>query len=309
MDRARCPRPSVCRLRDGLDRAQRRRAVLECRGHPTSTQLLWSSTLRLRQRGAAHRHGHDRRPYRPPPPAARRRRTFAAASLLAALSTSVTMLIIARASLGVAGATLAPSTLSLIRALFEDARERTIAVDLARGFRLGGLLARLSGLVLAHFSWGAVFLPSIPVMVLLLAAVGASARIQVARRRSRGPTECRPVDRGRALVRVRFEAPRPEGWDETARATIIARLGLGYIFAVRQRHLGPATGPAPIQARRVRRRAGGEHDRVLRQLRIAAVPLSVPPGRPGPVADRRGALVGAVGRGLHPRLDADAEDR
>src|SRR5215207_9514419 len=40
---------------------------------------------------------------------------FGAASLVAAFSTSAEMLIFARALLGIAGATLAPSTLSLIR--------------------------------------------------------------------------------------------------------------------------------------------------------------------------------------------------
>ena len=53
---------------------------------------------------------------------------FGAASLLAAFSSSAEMLIIARALLGVAAATLAPSTLSLLRNMFVDERERTVAV-------------------------------------------------------------------------------------------------------------------------------------------------------------------------------------
>src|SRR3954462_11190372 len=55
---------------------------------------------------------------------------FGLASLLAAFSTSAPMLIAARALLGVAGATLAPSTLSLVRTLFEDERQRTLAVGI-----------------------------------------------------------------------------------------------------------------------------------------------------------------------------------
>src|ERR671912_2229549 len=47
---------------------------------------------------------------------------FGAASLLAAFSSSAEMLIASRALLGVAGATLAPSTLSLIRNMFDDPR-------------------------------------------------------------------------------------------------------------------------------------------------------------------------------------------
>ena len=53
---------------------------------------------------------------------------FGVASVLAAFSTSAEMLIATRALLGVAGATLAPSTLSLIRNMFHDPRQRTVAI-------------------------------------------------------------------------------------------------------------------------------------------------------------------------------------
>ena len=96
---------------------------------------------------------------------------FGAASVLAAFSTSAEMLIAARALLGVAAATLAPSTLSLIRNMFHDPRQRTIAIGLwvtsySAGAAIGPLIG---GLLLAHFWWGSVFLISVPVMVLLLA--------------------------------------------------------------------------------------------------------------------------------------------
>src|SRR5258708_26535759 len=55
---------------------------------------------------------------------------FSAASTLAAFSTSADMLIVARAVLGIAGATLAPSTLSRVRSMFADARPRTQAIAL-----------------------------------------------------------------------------------------------------------------------------------------------------------------------------------
>src|SRR5207249_1312416 len=54
--------------------------------------------------------------------------TFGLASVLAAYSTSAPMLIATRALLGIAGATLAPSTLSLIRNMFLDPHERTVAI-------------------------------------------------------------------------------------------------------------------------------------------------------------------------------------
>src|SRR5882672_1037093 len=96
--------------------------------------------------------------------------TFGAASVLAAFSTSAGMLIAARALLGVAGATLAPSTLSLIRNMFLDPRQRTIAIGLwTTSFSVGAAFGPLlGGVLLEHFWWGSVFLLAVPVMVLLL---------------------------------------------------------------------------------------------------------------------------------------------
>jgi MFS transporter, DHA2 family, multidrug resistance protein len=97
---------------------------------------------------------------------------FALASVLAASSSSAEMLIAARALLGVAGATLAPSTLSLIRNMFEDPRQRTFALGVwITSFSVGAAIGPLiGGLLLEHFWWGSVFLPALPVMGLLLAA-------------------------------------------------------------------------------------------------------------------------------------------
>ena len=64
---------------------------------------------------------------------------FGLASVLAAASTSAEMLIAARALLGVAGATLAPSTLSLIRNMFADPQQRTFAIGVwITSFSAGG---------------------------------------------------------------------------------------------------------------------------------------------------------------------------
>jgi DHA2 family multidrug resistance protein-like MFS transporter len=95
---------------------------------------------------------------------------FGAASIAAAFSTSARMLIATRALLGVAGATIAPSTLSLIRNMFLDPRQRTTAIGVwITSFSLGGAIGPLvGGIVLQMFSWGAVFLIGVPVMVLLL---------------------------------------------------------------------------------------------------------------------------------------------
>src|SRR3712207_3956733 len=95
---------------------------------------------------------------------------FGAASVLAAFSRSAEMLIAGRALLGVAGATLAPSTLSLIRNMFQDDDQRTLAIGIwATSFSAGAAIGPLAGgLLLEFFWWGSVFLLAVPVMALLL---------------------------------------------------------------------------------------------------------------------------------------------
>jgi MFS transporter, DHA2 family, multidrug resistance protein len=85
--------------------------------------------------------------------------TFGGASALAAFSFSAEMLILARAILGVAAATLAPSTLSLIRSMFLDPRERTFAIGVwIASFSAGGAIGPLlGGLLLEHFWWARCF--------------------------------------------------------------------------------------------------------------------------------------------------------
>lgn len=95
---------------------------------------------------------------------------FGVASVLAAFSTTAGMLIATRALLGVAGATLMPSTLSLIRNMFQVDRERTFAITVwMTGFIVGSAIGPLvGGIILQFFWWGAVFLLGVPVMLLLL---------------------------------------------------------------------------------------------------------------------------------------------
>lgn len=95
---------------------------------------------------------------------------FAITSVLAAYSTSADMLICARALQGIAAATLAPSTLSLIRNMFLDPQERSLAIGIwVASFSLGAVIGPLvGGLVLTSFWWGAVFLLNVPFMLALL---------------------------------------------------------------------------------------------------------------------------------------------
>jgi DHA2 family multidrug resistance protein-like MFS transporter len=97
---------------------------------------------------------------------------FGTASALAAFAPSIGWLIAARALQGVFGAALMPSTLSLLRNLFLDARQRRLAVAIwAAGFSGGAALGPvLGGFLLERFWWGSVFLINVPVLALLLVA-------------------------------------------------------------------------------------------------------------------------------------------
>jgi DHA2 family multidrug resistance protein-like MFS transporter len=95
---------------------------------------------------------------------------FGVVSVIAAFSGSAETLIVSRGLLGVAGATLAPSTLSLITNMFRDPKERTFAVSMwISGFSAGAIIGPLIGGFLIHyFWWGAAFLAGVPVMAAVL---------------------------------------------------------------------------------------------------------------------------------------------
>jgi DHA2 family multidrug resistance protein-like MFS transporter len=130
------------------------------------------------------------------------------------------MLIAARALLGVAGATVAPSTLSLIRNMFVDHRQRTVAVAVwITSFSVGGAIGPLlGGVLLEWFWWGSVFLLAVPVMALLLVL---------------GP-----------LLLPEFRDPRPGRLDLVSAALSVAAV-LTVIYGLKQlTHDGPGWPPA-----------------------------------------------------------------
>ncbi|CAM5496185.1 MFS transporter [Streptomyces fumanus] len=134
---------------------------------------------------------------------------FGAVSVLNAYATSPELLILARALLGVAGATLMPATLALIRNLFHDPRERSLAVGIwgataSAGTAVGPIVG---GFLLEHFWWGSVFLINLPVMAVLV-VVGA-----------------------RLLPESRNPSPGP--WDLTS--VVLSLVGMvGVVYAVKE---------------------------------------------------------------------------
>lgn len=97
---------------------------------------------------------------------------FGVASVLAAYSQTANTLIAARAMLGVAGATLMPSTLALISNMFPVARERALAIGVwATMFAVGMAAGPLvGGMLLERFWWGSAFLVAVPVVGIVLIA-------------------------------------------------------------------------------------------------------------------------------------------
>jgi MFS transporter, DHA2 family, multidrug resistance protein len=152
---------------------------------------------------------------------------FGAVSVLAAFSTTARSLIAARALLGVAGATLAPSTLSLLH---------TMGVWGA-SFSVGGALGPvLGGVMLEHFAWGSVFLLAVPVMVVLLAAGPALLPEVKAPDASRLDVTSAAQSLGAVLLAiygVKDLARGGSGWP----AAVAVAAGLGAAFVRRQRSL------------------------------------------------------------------------
>jgi DHA2 family multidrug resistance protein-like MFS transporter len=96
---------------------------------------------------------------------------FGVGSVVAAYSVSAEMLIVTRALLGIAGATLMPASLSLVAAIFADSRQRTTAIGIVVASVAGGTAAGplVGGWLLQHFWWGTVFLIAVPVTLVFLA--------------------------------------------------------------------------------------------------------------------------------------------
>ncbi|MFD4595245.1 MFS transporter [Streptomyces rubiginosohelvolus] len=95
---------------------------------------------------------------------------FGVASVLAATADSSGVLIAARALLGVGGAMIMPATLSILRQVFPDRRERALAIGVWTAVAAVGAATGpvVGGFLVEHFWWGSVFLINIPLMAVIL---------------------------------------------------------------------------------------------------------------------------------------------
>ncbi|MDV8079629.1 MFS transporter [Rhodococcus sp. IEGM 1370] len=163
---------------------------------------------------------------------------FGIASLAATFSTSPEMLLAARALLGIGGATIAPSTLSLIRNMFHDPTQRKEAIGLwTAGFAGGAAVGPvIGGVLLEHFWWGSVFLINIPIMVVLFVA----APLLVPEFKDTDPGKFDPISVILAIssmlsIVFTIKHGAQEGIDAATVTTALAGLTLGTMFVIRQR--------------------------------------------------------------------------
>jgi DHA2 family multidrug resistance protein-like MFS transporter len=165
---------------------------------------------------------------------------FGLASVFAAYASSPELLIAARALLGIAGATMMPSTLSLIRTLFPDPKRRALAIGIWTACFSGGTIIGpvVGGALLESFWWGSVFLLGVPVMVLLLAT--APVLLPEAPRGRNGRLDLPSVLLSLAAILPIIYGLKELAKDGPEPATVLAiALGatLGVVFVRRQRRL------------------------------------------------------------------------
>lgn len=165
---------------------------------------------------------------------------FGVASAVAAFASTPEELILMRALLGIAGATLAPSTLSLITVMFTDERERSFAISMwVASFSAGGILGPLIGGVLIEwFHWGSVFLIAVPVMVLLLACGPWLLPEYKAPRAGRIDLASALLSLGAVLgVIYGIKHGSEYGWGWQALGALAGGFALAAVFVRRQGHL------------------------------------------------------------------------
>lgn len=165
---------------------------------------------------------------------------FGIASIAAAFAPTPTTLIAARALLGIAGATLMPSTLALISNMFQDARQRGTAIAVWMSCFMGGMVIGpvVGGVLLENFWWGSVFLMGVPVMALLLAV--APALLPEYRDANAGRLDLISVGLSLATILPIVYALKEiakHGPQVLSLLALVVGLALGVVFARRQRQI------------------------------------------------------------------------
>ncbi len=162
---------------------------------------------------------------------------FAAVSALAAFAPTAGLLIAARALLGLFGAMLMPSTLSLLRSIFQNRDQRRLAIAVwASAFSAGSALGPIvGGFLLEHFEWGSVFLIAVPVLIPLLIA----APLLVPESRDPNPGRIDIVSivlSMAAMIPVVYaiKSLAVDGPSLTAGAWALLGVAMGYLFVRRQ---------------------------------------------------------------------------
>ncbi|ANS63985.1 multidrug resistance efflux protein [Streptomyces lincolnensis] len=179
---------------------------------------------------------------------------FGAISVLNAYATTPELMIAARALLGVAGATLMPATLALIRNLFHDSRERSLAVGIwgataSAGTALGPIIG---GFLLEHFWWGSVFLINLPVMAVLV-VVGIKL-LPESRNPRPGPWDMTSVALSLVgMIAVVYAVKEAATHGFTWETLTAGLLGAGALYGFVRRQL---TLPAPLLDMRLFRNRG-----------------------------------------------------
>jgi len=165
---------------------------------------------------------------------------FGLVSVVAAFSVSPNMLIASRAVMGIAGATIAPSTLCLIFNMFRDPRQRSAAIGVwitsfSAGSAIGPLLG---GVLLEYFWWGSVFLLALPVMALLL--VLGPRVLPEFRDPEAGRLDVRSAVMSLAAVLAVIYALKQtvqDGFGPGSAAALLVGAAVGFLFVQRQRRL------------------------------------------------------------------------
>lgn len=165
---------------------------------------------------------------------------FGTTSLLAAFAPTAELLIVARALLGLSAATLAPSTLSLIRNMFLDDRQRTFAIGVwVAGFSAGGAIGPvIGGFLLEHFWWGSVFLINVPCMILLLIV----APLLLPEYRDENAGKLDPLSAAQSVAAVLaviwgLKDIAANGFNAAALVAVAAGILFGVLFARRQKRM------------------------------------------------------------------------